>query len=137
MVSFSQDEPLVERFLVLPYVNVCSDGLLGGRPHPRAYGAFPRVLGRYVRERKALSLEQAVRKMTTQAAGALGFRELGRIGDGLRANLVVFDPESVADRATFEDPLQYPVGIRDVLVGGELVVRDGEVTGACPGKIIK
>ncbi|HET6897704.1 MAG TPA: D-aminoacylase, partial [Vicinamibacteria bacterium] len=118
MVSFSQDEAVVERFLRLPFVNVCTDGLLGGRPHPRAYGTYPRILGRYARERGVLTLEEAVRKMTSQAAEAFGLADHGLVAEGLRANLVVFDPARVADRATFEDPVQFPVGIRDVFVGG-------------------
>lgn len=137
MVSFSQDEAVVERFLGLPYANVCTDGLLGGRPHPRAYGSFPRVLGRYVRERKTLTLEEAVRKMTSQAADAFGFREVGRVREGLRANLVVFDAARVADRATFEDPLQWPQGVRDVLVGGECAVRNEAVSGTRVGMVVK
>ena len=136
MVSFSQDEAVVERFLRLPFANVCTDGLLGGRPHPRAYGTYPRVLGRYVRERGTLSLEGAVRKMTAQAADAFSFTDHGRIAEGKRANLVVFDPATVADRATFEEPIQFPVGVRDVLIGGEPVVRAGEVTGRRPGTVV-
>jgi N-acyl-D-amino-acid deacylase len=136
MVSFSQDEGVMERFLVQPFVNACTDGLLGGRPHPRAYGTYPRILGRYVRERKLLTLEEAVRKMTSQAAAAVGLGDVGLIEEGLRANLVVFDPEKVADQATFEDPAQYPVGVRDVLVGGEFVVRGGTLTGRRPGKVV-
>ncbi len=135
MISLSQDEPIVERFLSLPYACVGSDGLLGGRPHPRAYGTYPRILGRYVREKGILTLEEAVRKMTSQAAEAFGFEDLGYVRPGLRANLVVFDPETVMDRATFDDPLQLPLGIRDVVVGGEAVVRDGDVTGVRPGRI--
>jgi N-acyl-D-amino-acid deacylase len=136
MVSFSQDEGVVEQFLRLPFVNVCTDGLLGGRPHPRAYGTYPRVLGRYVRERGTLSLEDAVRKMTSQAAEAFGFADHGLVAEGLRANLVVFDAARVADRATFEDPVQFPVGVRDVFVGGEAVVRSGEVTGRRAGTVV-
>jgi N-acyl-D-amino-acid deacylase len=136
MVSFSQDEAVVERFLALPFVNVCTDGLLGGRPHPRAYGTYPRVLGRYVRERKVITLEEAVRKMTSQAADALGLRGHGRLQPGARGNAVVFDPATVADRATFEDPAQYSVGIRDVLVAGQPVVRAGASTGAAPGVVV-
>jgi N-acyl-D-amino-acid deacylase len=135
-VSFSQDEAVVERFLRLPFANVCTDGLLGGRPHPRAYGTYPRVLGRYVRERGTLSLEEAVRKMTAQAADAFSLADHGRVVQGKRANLVVFDPATVADRATFEDPMQFPVGVRDVLVGGEPVVRAGELTGLRPGTVV-
>src|SRR6185436_4378212 len=135
MVSFSQDEAVVERFLRLPWACVCTDGLLGGRPHPRAYGTYPRILGRYVREKKTLGLEEAVRKMTSQAAAAFGFEGVGLVREGYRANLVVFDPGTVADRASFEDPLRFPVGIRDVLVGGQAIVRDGEPAGARPGRL--
>jgi N-acyl-D-amino-acid deacylase len=137
MVSFSQDEGVMERFLAQPFVNASTDGLLGGRPHPRAYGTYPRILGRYVRERKLLTLEEAVRKMTSQAAAAFGLSDVGLVQEGFRANLVVFDPEKVADRATFEDPVQFPVGIRDVLVGGEFVVRAGRPTSKRPGKVVK
>jgi N-acyl-D-amino-acid deacylase len=136
MVSFSQDETVVERLLGLGFVNACTDGLLGGRPHPRAYGTYPRLLGRYVRERHTLTIEEMVRKMTSQAAEAFGFRDAGLVREGFRANLVVFDPQTVADRATFEDPIQYPAGIRDVLVGGSPVVRHGELTAARPGRIV-
>jgi N-acyl-D-amino-acid deacylase len=136
MVSFSQDEAVVERFLRLPFANLCTDGLLGGRPHPRAYGSYPRVLGRYVRERATLTLEEAVRKMTSQAAEAFGFADHGLLAQGLRANVVVFDEAKVADRATFEDPMQFPAGVRDVFVGGEAVVRDGEMTGRRPGTVV-
>ena len=136
MVSFSQDEEVVEQFLRLPFVNVCTDGLLGGRPHPRAYGTYPRVLGRYARERGVLTLEEAVRKMTSQAAEAFGFADHGLVAEGLRANLVVFDAGRVADRATFEDPVQFPLGVRDVFVGGEAVVRDGEMTGRRAGTVV-
>jgi N-acyl-D-amino-acid deacylase len=136
MVSFSQDEAVVERFLRLPFVNLCTDGLLGGRPHPRAYGTYPRVLGRYVRERRTLPVEEAIRKMTSQAAEAFGFADHGLVAEGLRANLVVLDPRTVADRATFEDPIQFPQGVRDVFVGGEPVVRGGETTGRRPGTVV-
>lgn len=136
MVSFSQDEAVVRRFLALPWVNACTDGLLGGRPHPRAYGTYPRILGRYVRDERVLPLEEAVRKLTSQAARALGYAGHGVLSAGARANVVVFDPATVADRATFEEPVQSPVGIRDVLVGGVPVVREERVTGARPGRLV-
>jgi N-acyl-D-amino-acid deacylase len=136
MISLSQDEDLVRRFLRLPWVNACTDGLLGGRPHPRAYGTCPRILGRYVREERVLTLEEAVRKLTSQAADAFRFAGHGRVREGGRANLVVFDPATVADRATFEEPVQYSIGIRDVLVGGMPVVRDGAMTDARPGGLV-
>jgi N-acyl-D-amino-acid deacylase len=138
MVSHSQDECVVERFLALPYVNVCTDALLGGRPHPRAYGTYPRLLGRYVREKAVLKIEEAVRKMTSQAAFAFGLRDVGTIVKGMRANLVAFDMGSVRDTATYEDPVAFPVGIEHVLVGGDPVVRRGEsLNGARPGRVMR
>ena len=138
MVSHSQDERVVERFLALPYVNVCTDALLGGRPHPRAYGTYPRVLGRYVREQRALTLEDAVRKMTSQAARAFGLTDVGTIAPGMRANLVAFEAERVTDTATFAEPIAYPVGIEHVLVGGEPVVTRGELVPALrPGRVVR
>jgi N-acyl-D-amino-acid deacylase len=136
MISFSQDESVVERIFGRPWVNACTDGLLGGRPHPRAYGTYPRILGRYVREKGLVTLAEAVRKLTSQAAQAFGFEGRGLVRPGYRANLVVFDPDTVADRATFEEPALFPIGVRDVLVGGEVVVREGEITRARPGKVI-
>ena len=126
MVSHSQDESIVERFLALPYVNVCTDALLGGRPHPRAYGTYPRVLARYVREKRVLSIEEAIRKMTSQAARAFGLSDIGTIAKGKRANLVAFDATHVRDTATFADPVSFPIGIEYVVVGGEVVVARGE-----------
>ena len=136
MISFSQDESVVERIFRRPWVNACTDGLLGGRPHPRAYGTYPRILGRYVQEKGLVSLEEAVRKLSSQAARAFGFEGCGLVRPGYRANLVVFDAATVADRGTFEEPALFPAGIRDVLVGGELVVSDGEPTRARPGKVL-
>ena len=133
MIAFTQDEAVLEAFLGRPWVSVGTDGLLGGRPHPRAYGSFPRVLARYVRERRVLSLEEAVRKMTSQAAAVFGLRDTGVVREGARADLVVFDPDRVADAATYEEPTRPPIGIPHVFVGGVPVVRDGEMTGARPG----
>ena len=138
MVSHSQDEAVVDRFLQLPYVNVCTDALLGGRPHPRAYGTYPRILGRYVRERKVLSLEEAVRKMTSQAARAFGFEDIGTVAEGMRANLVAFDPATVLDRATFAEPVAFPTGVEHVLIGGQSVVLRGEpLPGTRPGRVMR
>ncbi len=122
MISFSQSEDVVRKIMTEPYVNVCTDGLLGGKPHPRAYGTYPRILGRYAREQGLLTLEEAVRKMSALAAGTFRLRGYGRIEEAMRANLVVFDPHRVIDRATFEDSMQYPEGIEYVIVGGELTV---------------
>ncbi|MCG3160607.1 MAG: N-acyl-D-glutamate deacylase [Acidobacteria bacterium] len=122
MISFSQSEDVVKKIMLEPYVNVCTDGLLGGKPHPRAYGTYPRILGRYVREQGLLTLEEAVRKMSGLAAETFQLRYHGRIECGARANLVIFDPRQVIDRATFDDSKQYPEGIEHVIVGGHLTI---------------
>ncbi|HEY7953924.1 MAG TPA: D-aminoacylase [Polyangia bacterium] len=137
MISFSQGDEVVDRFMKEPFVNVCTDGLLGGRPHPRAFGSFPRILGRYVRERGHLALEEAVRKMTSQAADAMHLRGRGRIAIGQAADLVIFEAERVTDQATFEDPMRFPLGIEHVLTAGTQVVNAGEPTGARPGRVVR
>lgn len=121
-----------------PWVSVGSDGVPGApRPHPRAFGTFPRVLGHFVRDEGVLSLESAVRKMTSLPAGMCGFSDRGALRVGAVADIVVFDPERIADVATYEDPCQYPKGISHVLVGGELVLRDGTLTGARAGEVLR
>jgi dihydroorotase/N-acyl-D-amino-acid deacylase len=131
----------VERILRHPQTMIGSDGRLvrpgEGRPHPRWYGAFPRILGVYVRERRVLSLEQAIHKMTGLPAARLGLADRGRIAEGLAADLVVFDPAAVGDRATYEDPHRYPAGVEYVLVGGVPVVDGGRFTGARPGRVLR
>ena len=108
-----------------------------GPVHPRAYGTYTRVLGKYVREDKVLTLEDAVRKMSSAVADRLGLRDRGTLRAGCFADVVVFDPETVGDRATFEDPHQLSVGIRDVWVNGQRVVKGGDHTGAKPGQFVK
>lgn len=105
--------------------------------HPRAFGSFPRVLAKYVREHGVLSLEEAVRRLTSLPADILGLEDRGTIRPGARADLVVFDPERVRDRATFEDPLLFAAGIDDVFVNGRAVLRDGRVTGERPGTLVR
>jgi N-acyl-D-amino-acid deacylase len=134
MVGFAMSEENVERALRHSLATVCSDGVSAaiegparqGHPHPRSLGTFPRVLGRYVRERRALSLEDAVRKMSSRPAARCRLARRGGLAAGYAADVVVFDPATVADRATFENPFQYPDGIRIVLVNGALTLRDGE-----------
>lgn len=139
-ILHSYDEGDVVRFLQSEYGMVGSDGSLvpmgEGFPHPRGYGTYPRVLGRYVRELGVLTLEEAVRRMASAPARRLGFADRGEIRDGLVADLVVFDPDEISDRATFEDPHQYSVGVRYVLIGGVLVVDEGAHTGARPGRVL-
>lgn len=137
MISFSQSEDVVQKIMREPYVNVCTDGLLGGKPHPRAYGTYPRILGRYVRELNVVTLEEAVRKMSGLAAETFRLWSYGRIEQGEHANLVVFDPQTVIDRATFEDSKQYPAGIEHVIVEGELVIASGEQRGSGSGVVVR
>lgn len=105
--------------------------------HPRAYGTFPRILGKYVRDEKVIGLEDAIRKMTSAVATRLSIPDRGLLRPGFYADIVIFDPEIVADRATFEQPHQLSVGIRHVFVNGVAVVRDGKHTGAKPGRVIR
>ena len=106
-------------------------------PHPRAYGTFARVLGRYVRDEKALPLEDAIRQLTSLPATNLGLKRRGRLEPGYFADVVVFDPATITDHATFEMPHQYSTGVRHVFVNGVHVLRDGEHTGALPGRVVR
>jgi N-acyl-D-aspartate/D-glutamate deacylase len=108
-----------------------------GKPHPRCYGTFPRVLGHYVRELALLSLPQAIHKMTGGPATVLGLADRGLLRAGYRADVTVFDPATVAERATFDAPHQYPAGISTVIVNGVIVVDAGEHSGALPGRVLR
>jgi dihydroorotase/N-acyl-D-amino-acid deacylase len=131
----------VERILAHPFTMVASDGRLTrpgeGHPHPRWYGTFPRVLRVYVRERGLLTLEEAIRKMTALPADRLGLADRGRIAPGAAADLVILDPDTVADRATFENPHQYPVGIDWVIVNGRVAVEEGVYLDVRPGRVLR
>jgi N-acyl-D-amino-acid deacylase len=128
-----------------PWVSVGSDGsalatsgpLRNGVPHPRNFGTFPRVLGKYVREEHVLSLEEAVRKMSGLTAQQMHIVDRGLIKDGMAADLVVFDPATIADKATFTDPFQYSVGVSTVIVNGRIVLDNGRHTGERPGVVIR
>jgi N-acyl-D-amino-acid deacylase len=121
-----------------PAQMVGSDGLLtGGHPNPRTYGTFPYVLGQLVREEGLLRLEEAVRKMSAIPAQRLGLKDRGILRDGMKADLVLFDPDRVAAKATFEEPKQYPEGIDYVLVNGKLVIDNGVHTGALSGRALR
>ena len=145
MVGFGMSEDDVARFLAHPAAMVCSDGsalatsgpLAQGAPHPRNFGTFPRVLGHYVREKRVLALEAALHKMTARPAARLKLNDRGAIRPGAFADLVAFNPDTVADRATYDNPFQYPVGIPHVMVTGQWVIRDGEHTGALPGRVLR
>lgn len=137
MVDFYGKEEHVIAFMKRPEQNVCTDGLLGGKPHPRVYGAFPRVLGKYVREEKALSLEEAVRKMTGKPAEVFGFSHRGVLTVGNFADVVVFDPETVIDKGTFVNPIQHAAGIEYVLVNGQMVIDKGEQVKVKAGHVLR
>ena len=135
MYSFVGHYPDVEILMQHPAHMVCSDGLLiGGKPHPRGYDTFPRILGYYVREKQIFTLEQAIRKMTSCPAQRLGLPGRGILRDNMKADVVVFNPDNVGDRATLAEPKQYPIGIEYVFVNGKLVVEKGRHTGALPGR---
>jgi N-acyl-D-amino-acid deacylase len=124
---------------------VCSDGSAlattgpqaSGSPHPRSFGTFPRVLGHYVRERGDMPLETAIHKMTGMPAAKLRLAGRGPIAAGAFGDIVVFDPDTVTDTATFEKPHAYPLGIPHVIVNGVPVMRDGEHSGARPGRAVR
>jgi N-acyl-D-aspartate/D-glutamate deacylase len=141
----SMAEEDVRELLRSPAVLVGSDGYAvapygvtsQGKPHPRCYGAFPRVLGHYVRELRLLTLPQAIHKMTGGPAAAIGLVDRGLLRTGYRADVTVFDPETIAERATFDEPHQYPVGVATVIVNGVPVVDGGGHTGALPGQVLR
>ena len=132
--SMSEDD--VSWFIANPEIMFCTDGALHGA-HPRGAGSYPRILGHYVREQKLLPLELAIHKMTGLPAAQLRLADRGRIAPGYVADLVVFDPATVIDRSTVEQPLEPPLGIPGVMVSGEWVVRDGAVTGRRPGRVLR
>ena len=141
---FSMSEENLALQLRQPWIKVATDAggvdpawaAQGGPTHPRAYGTFPRVLGKYVREDGVLTLEEAVRKMTGAVAARLGIRDRGLLREGHYADVILFDPATIGDRATFADSHQFSVGVRDVWVNGARVLRDGTHTGATPGRIV-
>ena len=145
VVMFQLDERDLREALAHPRVMIGSDGsalvphgeLGAGKHHPRSYGTFPRVLGRYARDERVLSLPQAVQKMTELPARRLGLRDRGVIRVGAKADLVVLDARAVADVATYDDPHRYPRGIEHVLVNGSFVIRHGEHTGSLPGRLLR
>ncbi|SVC18959.1 uncharacterized protein METZ01_LOCUS271813 [marine metagenome] len=140
-IYHAMEEADVEAIMSHPQTMIGSDGRLvalgDGHPHPRWYGTFPRVLGLYSRERGVLELEEAVHKMTNMPARRIGLPKRGLVKTGWFADLVVFDPETVIDRATFQEPHQYPIGIDWVMVNGEITVADGIYRDLRSGKILR
>lgn len=142
---FLMSEDNVRKTLKLPYVSIGSDAeaaapegvFLTQSTHPRAYGSFARVLGRYVGDEKLITLSEAIRRMTSLPAKNLKLKKRGLLKPGYFADIVVFDPAKIADKATYEAPMQYAVGVSDVLVNGVPVIKDGEHTGATPGMVVR
>jgi len=144
-VYFGQSEDVVRKAVALPWVSFNSDEaslapegvFLESNPHPRAYGSFARVLGKYVRDEKVISLEEAIRKLATLPARTMRIDRRGELKTGFYADVVVFDPETIQDHATFVEPHQYATGMLHVFVNGEQVLKDGEHTGATPGRVVR
>jgi len=143
-VYFLMSEQNIQKQLRQPWVSLGSDAgsmapegvFLKSSTHPRAYGNFARLLGKYVREEKVLTLPEAIRRLTSLPASNLGLDHRGVLEPGMYADVVVFDPATIADRATFENPHQYAVGMKHVFVNGIQVLKDGEHTGATPGRAL-
>ena len=144
-IYFLMSEDNVRRQIRLPWVSFCSDAgapapegvFLKSNPHPRAYGSFARLLGRYTRDEKLIPLEESVRRLTSLPAENLRLRERGRLAEGYFGDVVVFDPARIADTATFEQPHQLAVGVQHVFVNGVQVLDDGEPTAARPGRVVR
>ena len=144
-VYFMMSEDNVRRKVAKPWVSFGSDAgapaaegvFMDSNPHPRTYGNFARLLGKYVREEKIITLQEAIRRMTSLPADNIGISDRGRLSEGYFADVVVFDPERIADHATFEESHQYATGVWHVFVNGEQVLRNGRHTGATPGRVVR
>ena len=141
MCFFAMDKEDVENIMKHPQTMIASDGRLvkpgDGHPHPRWYGTFPRVLGHYVREKNTLSLSEAIYKMTLLPAKTIGLNDRGLIKEGMIADITIFNPETIIDKATFDKPHQYSVGIHYVLVNGKLAIDDKEFMNIKAGKVLR
>ena len=137
MYDYYGKEEHVIRFMQRSEQIFCTDGLLGGKPHPRVYGTFPRALGKYVREESALSLEQAIYKMTFKPAKLFKFNDRGVLKKGKKADIVVFDADKIIDTSTFIDPKQYPDGIEKVIINGEIIIDQGDRNKSLTGKVLR
>lgn len=145
VVYFMMSEENIKRQIQIPWVSFCSDAgsrapegvFLQSSTHPRAYGNFSRLLGKYVRDERVIPLEEAIRRLTTLPIGNLKVEQRGQIAEHFYADIVVFDPDAIADHATYEDPQQYASGMHHVFVNGVQVLADGEHTGATPGRFVR
>ena len=133
---YGKDEHIVT-FMKRPESNICTDGLLGGKPHPRVYGSFPRVLGKFVREMQTMTLEEAIYKMTHKPAVTFKIENRGLLKEDYFADIVIFDESKIIDKGTFIEPTQFPDGIDYVLVNGNFAVKEGKSTNQLAGKVIR
>jgi len=144
-IYFMMSEADMRAAMQAPFVSFCTDSgaratdgpLAGSKSHPRGWGTYPRILGHYSRDEKLLSLETAINKMTGGPAARVGLRDRGLLREGMFADVTIFDPAKVNDRATFEEPNQYPVGIEYVLVNGQVSVDKGQRTPALAGRVVR
>jgi len=138
-IQFVISEEDVETNIKQKDMMIGSDGIpdLKGRPHPRLFGTFPRVLGHYVREKKLIGLAEAIRRMTSLPARIFGMKERGRVAEGYHADLVLFDSGSISDQATYDQPMLPPVGIKMVVVNGEIALSEGQATGVGSGRMLR
>lgn len=137
MITFMIGEDDIQDILKAPWRAMGTDGLLGGRPHPRAYGSCPRILGHYTRDLGLMTLEEAIRKMTSLPAEILRLSDRGVLQEGQAADVVLFNPQTIRERSSYEDPRQYPEGISHVFVNGQPVIAGGRATGARPGQMLR
>ncbi len=137
MIIFSQTEENIKRIMVKDGQNFCTDGLFGGKPHPRVTGSFPRVFRKYVREEKVMSLEKAIRKMTSKPAEVFGINKRGLIKEGYFADIVIFNSNCVKDKGTFCKPMQYPDGIEYVIINGKIVLHRTDQRKIMPGEVLR
>jgi N-acyl-D-amino-acid deacylase len=144
-IFFMMKESDMQAALKSPFVSICTDSgaratdgpLAGSKSHPRGWGTYPRILGRYVRDQNLMPLELAIHKMTGLPASNLGLKNRGLLREGYFADITIFDPKTVIDRATFEEPNQYPVGINFVIVNGQIEVDGGRRTPALAGQVLR
>jgi N-acyl-D-amino-acid deacylase len=138
MIMFTMAEEDVRTVMCHPATMIGTDGIWShGKPHPRIYGSYPRILGMYVRQERLVSLEEAVRKMTSFPAQKFGLWKKGIVRAGMDADVIIFDPDAITERSTFQDPHQYPVGLPYVILNGQVVVDQERYTGKLAGQVVK
>ncbi|MBM4329717.1 MAG: D-aminoacylase [Deltaproteobacteria bacterium] len=137
MTLFYGCEEDVKEIMRSEYMALCSDGIVGGKPHPRVYGTCARFLGKYVREEKVLSLPQAIKRMTSFPAQRLGLQDRGLLREGMIGDIAIFNPDTIIDKGTYAEPNQYPQGIEYVIVGGQIAVEKGKITSVRAGRVLR